>query len=203
VSRLVLASGSPQRRAILGDLGLDFEVRVSDVAEEEAGAPRAVAAENARRKALAVAGDGAGELVVGCDTLVATGEQIADHPFGSAGSVIWGKPPDEAAARATLRHLSGRTHEVVSGLALVRDGEVREAAEITLVTFRELDDATIDWYLATREWEGRAGGYAIQGRGAVLVSRIEGDYLNVVGLPVAALLALEPHLQRDFAARTG
>jgi septum formation protein len=191
VPRLILASGSPQRRAILGDLGLDFEVRVSDVAERDAGAPVAVAAENARRKALAVAGDGTGELVVGCDTLVATGDQI------------WGKPPDETAARATLRHLSGRTHEVVSGLALVEDGEVREATEITLVTFRELDDAAIDWYLATREWEGRAGGYAIQGRGAVLVSRIEGDYLNVVGLPVAALLALEPRLQRDFAARAG
>jgi septum formation protein len=189
VPRLILASGSPQRRAILGDLGLDFEVRVSDVAERDAGAPVAVAAENARRKALAVAGDGAGELVVGCDTLVATGDQI------------WGKPPNETAARATLRHLSGRTHEVVSGLALVGDGEVREATEITLVTFRELDEPTIDWYLATREWEGRAGGYAIQGRGAVLVSRIEGDYLNVVGLPVAALLALEPHLRRDFAAR--
>jgi septum formation protein len=187
--RLVLASGSPQRRAILGDLGLDFEVRVSDVAELDEGAPVAVAVENARRKAVAVAGAGAGELVVGCDTLVATGDQI------------WGKPPDEAAARDTLRHLSGRTHEVVSGLALVHDGAVREATEITHVTFRELDAATIDWYLATGEWEGRAGGYAIQGRGAVLVSRIEGDYLNVVGLPVAALLALEPGLQRDFPAR--
>lgn len=189
VSRLVLASGSPQRRAILGDLGLDFEARVSDVAEQDAGAPRAVAAENARRKALAAAGDGTGELVVGCDTLVATGEQI------------WGKPSNEAAARDTLRHLSGRTHEVVSGLALVRDRELREATEVTLVTFRELDEPTIDWYLATREWEGRAGGYAIQGRGAVLINRIEGDYLNVVGLPVAALLALEPELQRTFAAR--
>jgi septum formation protein len=201
VPRLILASGSPQRRAILGDLGLDFEVRVSDVAERDEGAPVAVAAENARRKALAVAGDGADELVIGCDTLVATGDQIADHASGSAGPVIWGKPSDEAAARATLRHLSGRTHEVVSGLALIADGEVREATEITLVTFRELDEPTIDWYLATREWEGRAGGYAIQGRGAVLVSRIEGDYLNVVGLPVAALLALQPQLQRDFAAR--
>jgi septum formation protein len=187
MTRLVLASGSPQRRAILGDLGLDFEVRVSDVAEQDAGTPRAVASENARRKALAVAGDG--ELTVGCDTLVATGDQI------------WGKPLDEAAARATLRHLSGRTHEVVSGLALVQHGELREATETTLVTFRELDEPTIDWYLATREWDGRAGGYAIQGRGAVLINRIEGDYLNVVGLPVAALLALEPCLQRDFAAR--
>jgi septum formation protein len=199
MTRLVLASGSPQRRAILGDLGLDFEVRVSDVAEQDVGAPRAVAAENARRKAMAVARDG--ELVVGCDTLVATSEQIAGHASGSAGAVIWGKPSDEDAARDTLRHLSGRTHEVVSGLALVGDGEIREATEITLVTFRELDEPTIDWYLSTREWEGRAGGYAIQGRGAVLINRIEGDYLNVVGLPVAALLALEPHLQRDFAAR--
>ncbi len=187
--RLVLASGSPQRRAILGDLGLAFEVRVSDVAEQDAGAPRTVASENARRKALAVAGDGAGELVVGCDTLVATGDRI------------WGKPADEAAAGDTLRHLSGRTHEVVSGLALVQDGELREATETTLVTFRELDEPTIDWYLSTREWEGRAGGYAIQGCGAVLINRIEGDYLNVVGLPVAALLALEPQLMRDFAAR--
>jgi septum formation protein len=187
MTRLVLASGSPQRRAILGDLGLDFEVRVSDVAEQDAGAPRAVAIENARRKALAVAGP-ADELVIGCDTLVATGTQI------------WGKPADEAAARETLRWLSGRTHEVLSGLALVERGVVREATEVTLVTFRALDAATIDWYVATGEWDGRAGAYAIQGRGAVLVSRIEGDYLNVVGLPVAALLGLAPGLTRDFAA---
>jgi septum formation protein len=158
------------------------------VAEEDAGEPRAVALENARRKALAVAGAGAGELVIGCDTLVATGRQI------------WGKPADADAARATLRHLSGRTHAVVSGLALVRDGAVRTATEITHVTFRALDERAIDWYVGTGEWEGRAGGYAIQGRGAVLVQRIEGDYLNVVGLPVAALLALEPELPHDFSA---
>jgi septum formation protein len=191
VPHLVLASGSPQRRAILGDLGLDFEVRPSDVAEEGEGVPRVVASENALRKALAVAdaaGPGAGEVVLACDTLVATELEI------------WGKPPNEAAARETLRRLSGRTHEVVSALALVQDGDVRAATEVTAVTFRELDDATIDWYLATREWEGRAGGYAIQGRGAVLVKRIDGDYLNVVGLPVAALLELWPGLMRDFAA---
>jgi septum formation protein len=191
VTRLVLASGSPQRRAILADLGLAFEVRASDVAEEDEGAPRAVASENALRKALAVsqaAGAGADELVLGCDTLVATELDI------------WGKPGDEAAARETLAHLSGRTHEVVSGLALVRGGEVRAATEITQVTFRELDERTIDWYVATGEWEGRAGGYAIQGRGAVLVKRIEGDYLNVVGLPVAALLELCPPLMAEFAS---
>jgi septum formation protein len=189
VGRLVLASGSPQRRAILGDLGLAFEVQVSDVAEEDEGAPRAVASENALRKALAVAERaGADDLVVGCDTLVATD-----------GRDIWGKPDDEDHARRTLRHLSGRTHEVVSGLALVQHGEVRAATEITEVTFRALSDAEIDWYVATGEWQGRAGAYAIQQRGAILVNRIAGDYLNVVGLPVAALLTLRPDLQSAFA----
>jgi septum formation protein len=191
VASLVLASGSPQRRAILAALGLEFEVRVSDVAEEDDGAPRVVAAENALRKAVAAAEaappDAAGELVLGCDTLVATGRDI------------WGKPPDEDAARATLRELSGRTHEVVSGLALVRAGDVRTAIEVTEVTFRALDDATIDWYVGCGEWAGRAGGYAIQGRGAALVRRIEGDYLNVVGLPLAALLDLEPSLMVEHA----
>jgi septum formation protein len=189
VTRLVLASGSPQRRAILGDLGLDFDVRASDVAEEGEGAPRVVASENALRKALAVAADAEDDVVIGCDTLVATD-----------GMEIWGKPADEDAARATLRHLSGRTHDVVSGLAIVQRGDVRAATEITEVTFRDLDDRTIDWYISTGEWNGRAGGYAIQGRGAVLVKRIEGDYLNVVGLPVAALLELSPTLIEDFGA---
>jgi septum formation protein len=191
VPRLVLASGSPQRRAILGDLGLDFDVRPSGVAEEDEGAPRVVASENALRKALDVAngaGAGADEVVLGCDTLVATELEI------------WGKPPNEAAARETLQRLSGRTHEVISGLVLVQAGDVRATTEITRVTFRELDDATIDWYLGFREWEGRAGGYAIQGRGAALIKRIEGDYLNVVGLPVAALIDLLPGLMSDFAS---
>jgi septum formation protein len=190
VPRLVLASGSPQRRAILGDLGLDFDVRPSGVAEEDEGAPRVVASENALRKALDVAngaGAGADEVVLGCDTLVATELEI------------WGKPPNEAAARETLQRLSGRTHEVISGLVLVQAGDVRATTEITNVTFRELDEATIDWYLGFREWEGRAGGYAIQGRGAALIKRIEGDYLNVVGLPVAALIDLLPGLMSDFA----
>jgi septum formation protein len=188
MSRLVLASGSPQRRAILDDLGLAFEVQVSDVAEEEQGAPRAVASENALRKALAVAKDFPDDLVVGCDTLVATD-----------GVEIWGKPSDAEHATRTLGHLSGRTHEVVSGLALVERGEVATATEVTEVTFRALSDAEIAWYVRTGEWQGRAGAYAIQQRGAVLVNRIAGDYLNVVGLPVAALLGLRPDLQRAFA----
>jgi septum formation protein len=191
VPRLVLASGSPQRRAILGDLGLDFEIRATGVVEEDEGAPRVVASENALRKAVAAAaapGAGSDEVVSGCDTLVATELEI------------WGKPPDEAAARETLRRLAGRTHEVVSGLAVVQPGDVRAATEITSVTFRELDDATIDWYVASGEWEGRAGGYAIQGRGGALIRRIEGDYLNVVGLPVAALIELYPGLMSHHVA---
>ena len=180
--RLVLASRSPQRRAILDSLGVAFEVRATDVVEEDEGVPRAVAEENALRKA--VAGRAAsGEVVLGVDTLVAIGLEIR------------GKPPNEEAARETLRHLGGRTHDVVSGVALVdRDGAVRAATAVTKVTFRPLDEATVEWYLRSGEWEERAGGYAIQGRGAALVTGIEGDYLNVVGLPVAALLELAPEL---------
>jgi septum formation protein len=180
--KLVLASRSPQRRAILDSLGVDFEVRATDVLEEDDGVPRAVAEENALRKAVAGRAT-PGEVVLGVDTLVAIGIEI------------WGKPPNEEAARETLRRLSGRTHEVISGVALVEEnGSVRAATEITKVTFRPLDDRTIEWYLSSREWEERAGGYAIQGRGGALVERIEGDYLNVVGLPVGTLLGLWPDL---------
>ncbi len=141
----------------------------------EEGSPEVVARENALSKALAVARPG--ELVLGVDTIVALD------------GAIYGKPADEAQAAATLRALSGRTHEVVGGLALVDDGEVREAAtETTRVTFRDVDDALLKWYLGTGDWRGRAGGYAIQGRGAAMVRRVEGDYLNVVGLPVTRLL---------------
>ena len=151
--------------------------------EEQAGDPAEVARENALRKALAVV-RGPGEVVLGVDTLVA----------GDPGE-IWGKPPTEAAARETLRRLAGRTHRVVSGLALARaPGDVQVAVAVTEVTFRAFGEETLAWYLASGEWAERAGGYAIQGRGAALVERIHGDYLNVVGLPVAALLDLWPEL---------
>jgi septum formation protein len=179
---LVLASRSPQRRAILETLGVAFEVRATGVVEEDEGTPLAVAEENALRKARAGRAT-AGEVVLGVDTLVAIGSEI------------WGKPPDEDAARETLRRLSGRTHDVVSGVALVgEDGTVRAATAITKVTFRPLGDAMLEWYLASGEWRERAGGYAIQGRGGALVERIDGDYLNVVGLPVGTLLGLWPDL---------
>jgi septum formation protein len=155
--------------------------------EEDAGPPAAVVSENALRKALAAAGS-QDELVLGVDTIVATELEV------------WGKPPNEAAARETLRRLSGRTHEVVSGVALVEGERVRDAFTATTeVTFRELDDRLLEWYLRTGEWEERAGGYAIQGRGAALVRGIDGDYLNVVGLPVAALLDRWPALLEPVA----
>ena len=162
---------------ILEQLGVAFTVVVSDAEELLAGDPIEVAVENARRKAQAVEAEAS---VLGVDTVV-----VLD-------GAIYGKPADAADARATLERLSGRVHEVVSGVAVVEAGETRTASATTRVSFRPLDAATLDWYLATGEWRERAGGYAIQGRGAALVAGIEGDYLNVVGLPVAALLELLP-----------
>jgi septum formation protein len=184
-AELVLASRSPQRRAILELLGVRFVVRPADVVERTTGDPRDVALENALRKAQAVAGAGPepGSRVLGVDTIVVLG------------GAIYGKPPDAEAARTTLRALSGATHTVISGLALLGAGPgPRTAAAVTGVRFRRLDEATIDWYLAGGEWRERAGGYAIQGRGAALVEAIDGDYTNVVGLPLAALLGLWPDL---------
>jgi septum formation protein len=179
---LVLASGSPQRRAILERLGVAFTVRPTDVEERAKGDPGQVALENALRKARAARLPDADEVVLGCDTLVAHG------------GAIYGKPADADGARATLEALSGATHEVVSGLALLLPQEERTAVTRTTVTFRELDDELLDWYLARGEWRGRAGGYAIQGAGAALVREVQGDYENVVGLPLASLLDLWPEL---------
>jgi septum formation protein len=178
---LILASGSPQRRAILEQLGIEFRVEVPGVEELEEGDPRAVVRENALRKARAVAGG----PVLAADTAVVVDRHIL------------GKPSDCDEAERFLRTLSGRAHEVMSGLALRdEDGTERTDVAITEVRFRTLDQADLDWYLATEEWRGRAGGYAIQGKGAALVEAIDGDYWNVVGLPVPALLNLAPDLLR-------
>ena len=174
--RLVLASASPQRRDILAALGVELEVRPAGVGEVEAGEPAAVARANAVAKLRAVARPG-DEGVLAVDTVVALDGEL------------WGKPVDAAAAAATLQRLSDRTHDVVSGFAFAAGGDVHVGEAVTRVTFRALDTATVAWYVASGEWEGRAGGYAIQGRGGALVRRIDGDYLNVVGLPLAALLA--------------
>ena len=158
-------------------------MRPADCPEIEQGDPGEVALANALRKARAVQRPGTVEMVLGCDTLVALD------------GTIYGKPRDEQEARATLRALGGATHEVLSGLALLRgDAPERTAVVRTAVTFREMGEAMRDWYLARGEWRGRAGGYAIQGAGAALVRSVEGDYENVVGLPLAVLLDIYPEL---------
>ena len=178
--RLILASASPQRRAILEQIGVAFEVRVPAVSELSEGPAAEVALENAYRKAAAIA---PAELpVLGVDTVV------------SLGARIFGKPGDAA---RMLDALAGQRHGVISGVCLSEGDRVRTAAAQTSVEFRALDRAAIDAYVRTGEWEGRAGAYAIQGRGATLVARIEGDYLNVVGLPVTTLVELAPQLIAD------
>lgn len=139
--------------------------------ELEEGDPAEVALANARLKAAAVPGD----LVLGCDTLVALDGRI------------YGKPASRAEAGATLRALRGRTHTVWSGLVVTGRGERVVGTEVTFAAF---SDELLAWYLDAEEWQGKAGGYAIQGRGAALVERIDGDFFNVVGLPVAALVEL-------------
>jgi septum formation protein len=181
----VLASSSPQRREILERLGVAFSVRPVDVEEQDSGEPGQLALENARRKARAAARSPNEEVVLGCDTIVCLNGRV--H----------GKPADEEAARATLRALGGTTHEVLSGLVLLVGDEERSALARTAVTFRELDEALLEWYLATGEWRGRSGAYAIQKAGAALVRTIEGESENVVGLPLAALLDLYPQLLRS------
>ena len=146
--------------------------------ERSDGDPRSLVVENAIRKARAVDG----ERVLGADTTVALDGRI------------FGKPADEAEAETFLRRLSGHTHRVWSGLALREAGAERTCAAATAVTFRALERRHLDWYLASGEWRDRAGAYAIQGKGAALVREIRGDYWNVVGLPVPALLELVPDL---------
>lgn len=169
---------------MLTRLGVPFTVRPAEVHELEQGDPAEVVGENALRKARAAGRSGAREVVLGCDTLVALQ------------GVVYGKPADESSARESLSALSGATHEVLSGLAVLLPGEERTAIARTAVTFRVLGEDLLDWYLATGEWRGRAGGYAIQGAGAALVRAVEGDYENVVGLPLATLLDLYPELLR-------
>ncbi len=170
---------------------MPFTVRVSDASELEQGEDAAaVALENARRKARAAARPGAGEAVLGCDTIV-----VLD-------GVIYGKPPDAQAARATITALGGRTHEVISGVALLlaEAGEEpieRTALARTRVTFREIDERLLEWYVAREEWRGRSGGYAIQGDGAKLAVSIDGEVENVVGLPLRTLRELAPELFGD------
>ena len=177
---LLLASTSPQRRAILEQLGIPFDVAAPRY--EEHDPPNADAAalvqEHARGKARSAAAKAEGRPVLGVDTTVV----LAGH--------VYGKPADAADAERMLEELSGHTHAVVSGLCLLTQAWEAVEAAATLVTFRPLTPRDLAHYIASGEWEGRAGAYAIQGLGAALVERVEGDYLNVVGLPAALLVRM-------------
>jgi septum formation protein len=187
---LLLASTSPQRRAILEQLGLPFDVAAPRYEEEDAprGPPEELVRAHAAGKARSVAGEAGERPVVGVDTAVVLEGRV------------YGKPRGAEEAAEMLAALSGRTHEVVSGLCLLTAAwEIVEHAA-TRVSFRPLAARDIATYIASGEWEGRAGAYAIQGLGAALVERIEGDYLNVVGLPAATLVHL---LASRFAGTYG
>jgi septum formation protein len=171
---LILASRSPQRRAILEQLRIPFEVVAPDYEEEPGVDP----VEHARAKARSLAGGAGDRPVLGVDTEVLCNGRL------------FGKPRDEADAAEMMNALSGRTHEVVSGLSLVTTAWEEIGCEVTRVTFRALTPRDVATYVAAGEWEGRAGAYAVQGFGASLVERIEGDYLNVVGLPASLLVRL-------------
>jgi septum formation protein len=187
---LLLASVSPQRRAILDQLEIPFDV-VSPRYEERDSSdadPIELVRAHARGKAESVADVAEGRPVLGVDTaVVVDGEAL-------------GKPTHPAEAEAMLERLSGRTHEVASGLCLLTPAWEELKHEVTLVTFRALTARDLAHYMGSYEWEGRAGGYAIQGLGASLVERVEGDYLNVVGLPAALLVRI---LAKRFAGVYG
>ena len=174
--RLILASTSPQRSAILTSLGVDFVVVAPTYDEVPIpGTPEQVVMERALGKALSVAAQTRERPVLGVDT-----EVVIDD-----GDVL-GQPATAEEAHAMLTALAGREHRVISGIALL--GEQRQVVSaVTTVRLRQLDDDEIAAYVAQGEWQGRAGGYAIQELGAELVAAVDGDYFNVVGLPVSRL----------------
>ena len=187
--RVLLASRSPQRRALLAALGVEFEAVDPKVEEQSKGEPSEIVLDNARWKASAVAaGAREGTLVIAGDTEVVL-----------EGAAL-GQPESEAEARAMLETLSAREHQVVGALALLGPDEVegrpraREGMATTTVRLRPLDAVALDSYLGSGEWRGRAGAYAIQGLGSALVEEVRGDVSNVIGLPVPLLLELAPEL---------
>lgn len=176
-SMLHLASQSPRRRELLAQLGVDFRVVDVDVPELRAAqeSPREYVNRVARDKAragLAALDGAAGVVVLGADTEVVLDDEV------------FGKPRDAHAAAAMLRRLSGCTHAVISAVWLVDARSERSACSVSRVRFAELDDAAIEAYVATGESFGKAGAYAIQGRGATLVEHLEGSYSGVMGLPL-------------------
>jgi nucleoside triphosphate pyrophosphatase len=189
---LVLASTSPQRRAILEQLRIPFRAVPPAYVEHDPpdADPVALVRSHAEGKARSVHAGGA--VTLGVDTTV--------HLDGR----VYGKPADRDDARLMLLELAGRTHAVLSGLCLLGEGFSVVEHEVTRVSFRQLTEAEVETYLASGEWSGRAGGYAVQGFGARLVAGVEGDYSNVVGLPATLLIeALAAHVPKLLQIGTG
>ena len=185
-SPLILASASPRRAELLSAAGIPFEVRPAHIDEAlRAGEDaRTYASRVAVDKARAIAGQANGRSVLAADTVV-----VID-------GLVLGKPVDSDDAKRMLRLLSGRSHEVITAVALMSprrgqsDGAIDARIESTVVEFAPLDTAEIDWYVATGEPADKAGSYAVQGLASRFVTRIEGSYSNVVGLPMALVYAM-------------
>lgn len=178
--RVILASASPRRRQLLDLIGIAHEVRPSDIDETalRGERPRKYAERLAREKVRVIAESEPDALTIAADTIVVCGTKLL------------GKPSNAVDAGSMLSALSGRTHKVVTAVAAAREGKVKSAVEEVLVTFRELTDDEIDAYIATGEPMDKAGAYGIQGYGATIVERIEGDYFAVMGLPLVKLVRL-------------
>lgn len=177
---IILASASPRRQQLLDMLGIEYEIDPAEIDErpERGELPETLAVRLAREKSVTVAQRHSGFAVLAADTLV-----VID-------GVVLGKPTSDAEAVQMLRMLSGRQHVVVTAVALTRDGKTHELCDVTRVWFRALDDEFIRQYVATGEPLDKAGGYAVQGRGSVMVQRIEGDFFGVMGLPVRLVVSL-------------
>ncbi len=181
---LILASASPRRRELMAYTGIPFQVITADAEEMKIGEPEALVMENARRKARAVWRQHPESTVLGADTIV--------YQDGA----VLGKPKDQEDARAMLRRLSGAWHTVYTGVCVITaDGKTDARCDASRVQFVPLTDADIDRYIASGEPMDKAGAYAVQGRAGMYVSRIEGSYSNVIGLPM--------HLVRDMLRNAG
>ena len=184
----VLASESPRRQALLQQIGCDFIVHASHAEEvtDEMLLPKDLVVQNAQAKALAVAGEMGEYSILGADTVVA----LDGH--------VYGKPADGEAAKQMLSKLSGRTHQVLTGIAFVAEGRVYSDVAVTEVCFAKLTQEEIEDYVATGEPMDKAGAYALQGRAAVFIEGIRGSYSNVVGLPLRAVCQLAERAKVDL-----
>ena len=192
--RVILASGSPRRRQLLDLIGIAHEVRPSDIDESLKGreSPRKHAERLAREKATAVASKDSNVVTIAADTIVVIDKKIL------------GKPSNSVDAGSMLSLLNGREHTVITAVSVARGQKVKSSVEEVSVTFRKLTEDEIDAYIATGEPMDKAGAYGIQGFGATIVKRIEGDYFAVMGLPIVKLVGLldEHGIDYRFGALT-